>query len=79
VRTSRHTRKGCLYYRHSRELILLTVSTPCCVQLSHRRQGNTAWKAKSAGFLGRGQSLVVEATRAIRKVGQGRGGEGGVG
>ncbi len=38
------------------------------VQVSHRRSGNTQWKAKSAGLFGKGQTLVVETTRAVRKV-----------
>ncbi len=42
------------------------------LQVSHSRQGNTAWKVKQAGSLlpfGKaGQVLVLEATRPIRKV-----------
>jgi len=36
-------------------------------QLPHRRTANCAWRAKQAGLFGKGQQLVVEATRAIRK------------
>ena len=38
-----------------------------CMQVAHRRVGNVAWKPRSAGLFGRGQSLAVEATRPIRK------------
>ncbi|KIZ00282.1 rubisco large subunit N-methyltransferase [Monoraphidium neglectum] len=40
---------------------------PLADQLPHRRAANCVWRAKQQGLFGRGQSLVVEATRAIRK------------
>ncbi len=43
--------------------------TRCCAQAVHARQPNTQWKVKM-GLFGRGQqTLVVEATAAIRQVG----------
>ncbi|KAJ9510391.1 hypothetical protein QJQ45_015861 [Haematococcus lacustris] len=38
-----------------------------CLQVSHRRDGNTRWRVKSTGLFGRGQQLVVEASRPIKK------------
>ncbi|KAJ9508943.1 hypothetical protein QJQ45_028268 [Haematococcus lacustris] len=38
-----------------------------CLQVSHRRDGNTRWRVKSSGLFGRGQQLVVEASRPIKK------------
>jgi len=40
---------------------------PLADEVAHRRAGNMAWKGKAAGFFGKGRSLVVEATRAVRK------------
>lgn len=41
---------------------------PCAMQLAHRRGGNAQWKVKGAGLFGKGKTLSVEASKAIRKV-----------
>ncbi|KAI8474940.1 MAG: rubisco large subunit N-methyltransferase [Monoraphidium minutum] len=40
---------------------------PLADQLPHRRDANCLWRTKQSGLFGRGQTLAIEAARAIRK------------